>query len=132
VADGQPATVIGVAESPAGRRLLVHVGAGPNDWEIVERGDDGSGTWPNVIQRIPAAALGASTVRLGLSVDGLRLMLSGPPSLRYAMRANVDAPFSVPIDMPGIPFNSTHVYTMTSDCGRVYFDVIGSVFFANQ
>jgi hypothetical protein len=131
------AGVIALVDGPDGRRLLVELSPNASLMEIVERSDDGSGTWSTVTSRTTLADLGIDFfARIGSSPDGRRIVFAGERDSRvelfYAERPTPDVAFSAAVPLPNVPIEYDTPYMLNSDCSHLYFSAIGSVFYASQ
>jgi hypothetical protein len=107
-----------------------------NGGEIHEIVHTSPGTWADK-KKHTLTELGVSTVvdHIGLSPDGLRIVFRGATlspvmyGIFYADRQRPLDPFNgaILLDLP----NATDPF-MTEDCGRLYFDAIGTVFYVQR
>ncbi|HSD86778.1 MAG TPA: hypothetical protein VLB44_04660 [Kofleriaceae bacterium] len=136
IADGVYAVMVGLYDAPGGRHLLVQVNPTDPTSTLVERADDGTGTWPIVLRTTSPADMGLEYFDVvGISPDGLRLVFSGDHGgatrIFYADRPDASAAFSTALEIPNVP-DVTSLFVMTQDCTRVYFSALQSVFYSTQ
>lgn len=131
VAPGSSTEVLHSTPASDGRFLLYTASAGQTFSEFAETSPQ---NWTIVATHTTAELGVAGMFPANLSPDGLRIVFQGTGlssvyGIYYADRANV-----------GVPFNPASLLAasylpdpfMTSDCGRLYFDAIGTTFYAQQ
>jgi hypothetical protein len=68
---------------------------------------------------------------LNLSPDGLSAIFQTLAGARYTRRQSLSDPFTIAVDIPGIPAGAQSPF-ITSNCGRLYFSALGSIWYAVQ
>lgn len=113
------------------RRFLLYFAVNQGEFhEIVETSP---GVWSDLLTHT-TTELGVDAVfDVNLSPDGLRIVFGGGTSVStaifYADRARVGDPFghTTPFDLP-----AAYGAFMTEDCGRMYFEGLGTIFYVSQ
>ena len=131
---GQEQLLVGIYETTAGRRLMIQVSPGRSSSTLVERSDDGSGTWSAVERTIAMADIGVDYFdKVGISADGRRIIFSGETgsltSVFEADRTDALAPFAAAAPLPNVPFTYDVTFYPSNDCTRLYFPALESIFY---
>jgi hypothetical protein len=123
--------------APALGRRFVYTDASVGTPTLHELIEDGTGVATEVPGSFQSFTGGFVVGPANLSRDGLRVILQAYPAgsnneqLLYSERPTTNDPFAAPVALVGVPGTYDNPY-MRNDCGRIYFDAAGFVFYLRE
>jgi hypothetical protein len=126
-------TLVGTYMTSAGKRALVNLGPQTGYSMLAELSDDGTGTWSTVVRQTTLADLGLDYFdEVGVTPDGRRMIFAGEIGNTSAVyevdRVDATLPFGKAVRVANVPYAFTPYY-LSSDCSRLYFAALDSVFY---